>query len=155
MIHQLVAENYPKTVALPDGTPLLLRALEPTDRQALWDFFRRIPDQDRLFLKHDVSQRTTIDSWCDSIDYNKTLPMLATKEGEVIGDATLHQDQSGWLSHVGMVRVVVAPDYRGKGVGWLLFEQLIEIATLSNLDCLEAEFLEEQERAIASFEKLG
>jgi GNAT superfamily N-acetyltransferase len=155
MIHDLVAQNYPKSSPLGDGAALEIRPLLADDRDRLWSFFQRIPAEDRLFLKHDVSKPETIDAWCRHLEYDKTLPLLALRANDIIADATLHQDRSGWLSHIGFVRVVVGPDFRGKGVGALLIQELIELATLTELDVLEAEFMAEQARAIASFERLG
>ena len=155
MIRDLVAQNYPKTFALPDGTNLTIRPMIADDRERLWSFFQQIPDQDRAFLKHDVSHRGTIEAWCSHIDYNKVLPLLALKGDGIVGDATLQQDRGGWLSHIGMVRIVVGLDYRGQGVGNRLIRELIELATLSDLDCLEAEFMADQHRAIESFRRLG
>jgi GNAT superfamily N-acetyltransferase len=155
MIDKLVANNYPKTAALKDGTPLSIRPMDVSDCQRLWNFFRTMPEQDHLYLKHDVSRQETIENWCKHIDYGKVLPLLALKGDEIIADATLHQDRGGWLSHIGIVRIVVGPDYRGQGIGPRLLRELTEIATLSDLDILEAEFMAEQHRAIESFQRLG
>jgi L-amino acid N-acyltransferase YncA len=155
MMHQLASENYPKTFQSPDGSPLVLRPMTAGDRQPLWQFFQHVPEEDHMFLKHDVARLETIEAWCTHIDYNKVLPLLAWKGQEIIADATLHQDRAGWTSHIGHVRIVVGPDYRGRGVGNRLLRELIELATLSNLEFLDAEFMAEQHRAIESFLKLG
>ena len=155
MIRDLVAKNYPKTLTLRDGQNLIVRPMIADDRERLWKFFQQIPDQDRLFLKHDVSHRDTIEAWCTHIDYNKVLPLLALKDDRIVADATLHQDRGGWLSHIGMVRIVVGLDYRGQGVGNRLIRELVELATLGDLDYLEADFMAEQHRAIESFRKQG
>ena len=155
MIQQLVEQNYPKASTLNDGTPITIRPMGPTDRHLLWSFFQKIPEQDRMYFKHDVAMQKTIDSWCTNIDYDKTLPLLALKGDAIIADATLHVDAGGWLSHIGMIRIVTGPDYRGKGIGNRLIQELIDVATLCKLDQLEADFMAEQQRSIESFEKLG
>jgi len=155
MFQQVVKQNYPRSASLGDGTVLSIRPMVPADADRLWSFFQSIPSQDRFFLKHDVTKRETIENWCSHIDYDKTLPMLVLKDDELIADATLHHDRGGWLSYIGSVRIVVSPNFRGKGLGPILMRELVEIATIGDLDILEAEFMAEQQRAIQSFERLG
>jgi len=72
-----------------------------------------------------------------------------------VADATLHQEKRGWKSHIGSVRAVIHPQYRGKGIGRALLEDLIQIALDIGLVKLDAEFMAEQTRQISIFEKLG
>jgi GNAT superfamily N-acetyltransferase len=104
------------------------------DADKLYAFFSRVPREDRLFLRDDVSIRDVIDSWTQELDYRKVLPLVAEVGGNIVGDATLHRRKFGWTSHVGKVRLVIDKDYRGKGLGTVLIEELIDIAKKAGLE---------------------
>jgi GNAT superfamily N-acetyltransferase len=72
-----------------------------------------------------------------------------------VGDATLHQDERGWQQHVGHVRVVTHPKYRGFGIARLLVGEIIEIGSHSGLVKLDAEFMGEQGKPMSAFQEMG
>lgn len=147
---------YPKTLTLRDGSTVTVRPLRSVDRDALADFFRRVPEEDRKFLKDDVSRPEVIDAWCREINAARVLPLIAEAEGKVVADATLHRRAAGWLRHVGEVRLVVDPEYRRKGLGSRLVEEIIQLAQAEEgLDKLVAEMTPEKGAARRAFERLG
>jgi GNAT superfamily N-acetyltransferase len=125
------------------------------DADRLYAFFARVPREDRLFLRDDVSIRDVIDSWTQELDYEKVLPLVAEVGGNIVGDATLHRRKFGWTSHVGKVRLVIDKDYRGKGLGTVLIEELIDIAKKAGLEQLVAELMSNQTGALSAFKRLG
>ncbi len=155
MWQDVVKARYPKAVTLQDGSPVTIRPLVAADERALLTFFRGIPEADRIFLKDDVTQPAVITAWCRDLDYARTLPLVAEAGGVLIGDATLHQRPSGWKRHVVKVRLVIAPEYRGKGLGSWLIKELIAVAEQTDLEKMEAELMVDQRTAIAAFQKLG
>ena len=108
-----------------------------------------------MFIKHRVTEPDVIREWCQHIDYERNLPMLAVHEGRVIADATLHQQLGGWKRHVGRVSVLVHPAYRGRGLAKLLVNEIVEIARHIGVERVEAEFIGSQETAIRMFGMLG
>lgn len=155
MPEQILHDRFPSTAELKDGSKVTLRPLQADDEEELYRFFQLLSDQDRLPLKDDVSRREVIHRWCQKINYFRILPLIAFKEGRVIADATLHMNASGWMRHVGHVRVVVAPDERRKGLASCLVDELSTIASDAGLWKLDAEIMETQEEAIRVFEKIG
>jgi len=148
-------DGYPKKVQLQAGTIVTIRPMVKEDAGKLYAFFTRVPREDRLFLRDDVSKRDVINLWARELDYEKILPLLAEVDENIVGDATLHRRKAGWTSHVGTVRIVIDKDYRGKGLGTLLIEELINIAKKAGLELLVAELMENQTGAIAAFKNLG
>jgi GNAT superfamily N-acetyltransferase len=146
---------YPKTVSLKDWTKVTLWPMKPHDEVRLHEFFCRIPEEDRKLLKEDVANRDVITTWCRRIDYNRVLPVLAEAHGKIVGDATLHRRQSGWLQHVGEIRVVVDPEYRRKGLGSLLIEDLMLLAIDAKLERLFVELIASEIAAVKAFERVG
>jgi ribosomal protein S18 acetylase RimI-like enzyme len=72
-----------------------------------------------------------------------------------VGDVTLHMRQVGWKRHVGNVRVVVSSDYRGKGLGTLLINEIVELAGEFGLEKLIAEVHLQAQGAFNAFKKAG
>ena len=147
--------GYPKKVKLPTGTVVTIRPMVKEDEGKLFAFFGRVPVEDRLFLRDDVSKRDVIDAWARGLDYEKVLPLVAEVGDNIVGDATLHRREAGWTSHVGKVRVVVEKEYRGKGLGTGLVEELIDVAKKAGLELLVAEVMADQKTAVAAFKHLG
>ena len=147
--------GYPKKVRLQSGTSVTIRPMVKEDADKLYAFFSRVPREDRLFLRDDVSIRDVIDSWTQELDYRKVLPLVAEVGGNIVGDATLHRRTFGWTSHVGKVRLVIDKDYRGKGLGAILIEELIDIAKKAGLEQLVAELMSNQTGALSAFKRLG
>ncbi|HEY9173932.1 MAG TPA: GNAT family N-acetyltransferase [Verrucomicrobiae bacterium] len=152
---ELELQKFPKTLTLKDRSAVTLRPLQKTDEKAFHAFFLAIPEPERMFIKHRVMDRAVIAEWCRNIDLGRNLPLLALADGQIVGDATLHQQLGGWKRHVGRVSVLVHPRFRGRGLGRTLIHEIVEIARHSGLEKVEAEFLGEQEAAIKLFALLG
>ncbi len=147
--------RYPKDYVLRDGTRLLFRPMVPGDVDALWDFFRLIPPEDRLYFREEIDRRDVVRRWADALDYDAVLPILAFDGGRIVGDATLHRQKSGWKRRLGFLRIQVAPDFRHRGLGTAMIRELRHIGEKMGLRYLVAEIIEEQQPAVRSFEKLG
>jgi ribosomal protein S18 acetylase RimI-like enzyme len=152
---ELELQKFPKVVTLKDGKKATLRPLRRDDEKDFHKLFQGIPEPERMFIKHRVTDLEVIHDWCRNIDYGRNLPMVALIGGKIIGDATLHQQLGGWKRHVGRVSVLVHPDFRGRGLARSLVGEIIEIARGAGLEKVEAEFIGEQEAAIKMFAMLG
>ena len=144
----LLIEEYPKEIALKSGFQCELRPLASSDEIAFHEFFLAVPTQERMFIKHRVTEPEVIHEWCQKIDFGRNLPLLACRDGQIVGDATLHQQLGGWKRHIGRVSVLVHPQYRGRGLAKALVSEVIEIARHFGLEKVEAEFIGEQEAAV-------
>ncbi|HXT39723.1 MAG TPA: GNAT family N-acetyltransferase [Candidatus Angelobacter sp.] len=150
-----ILEEFPKEITLKDNFKVLLRPLESSDEKAFHDFFLAVPEQERMFIKHRVTEPEVIGDWCRNIDLGRNLPLLALTGNKIIGDATLHQQLGGWKRHIGRVSVLVHPQYRGRGLAKSLVVEIIELSRHIGLEKLEAEFIGGQETAIKMFGLLG
>jgi GNAT superfamily N-acetyltransferase len=149
-------EQFPKEIALKDRSNCVIRPLESADEESFYTFFQAIPEPERMFIKHRVADRAVIRDWCQNIDYGRNLALLAfSSSGQIIGDATLHQQLGGWRRHIGRVSVLVHPGFRGQGLARTLINELSEIASQAGLSKIEAEFIGEQTTGIRLFEMLG
>ncbi len=149
-------KNSLKKYTLKDGSVISIRAMTKNDINALHDFFQRIPEDDRLFLKHDVADKKVIETWAKSLDYNTVLPLLAfDKDNKIVGDATLHMKDYGWSRHIGEIRIVVARACRSKGVGLALLKEIFMAALEKKLSKIVAQMAADQKGALKVFEKIG
>jgi len=150
-----IVEEFPTEIELRGGLRCVLRPLDAVDEKAFHQFFQAVPERERLFIKHRVTEPAVIHEWCQHIDLGRNFPLLAIVDDKIVGDATLHQQLGGWRRHVGRVSVLVHPAYRTRGLAKALISESIEIARRLGLERVEAEFLAEQEAAIRMFGILG
>ncbi len=148
-------QKYPKEITLKDGSTARLRPLKKDDEKAFHRFFLAVPESERMFIKHRVTEPEVIREWCGKIDLGRNLPLLAFIDNKVAGAATLHQQLGGWKRHVGRVSVLVLPQYRGRGLARALVSEIVELARGVGLERVEAEFIGEQEAAVKMFALLG
>src|SRR5438105_7428829 len=107
-------QKFPKEIKLKDGSKSRLRPLRKDDEKAFHEFFQNVPESERMFIKHRVTDQSVIRDWCQHIDLGRNLPLLALMDGKIVGDATLHQQLGGCKRHGGRVSVLVLPKYSGR-----------------------------------------
>ncbi len=150
-----VLDKFPREANLKSGLNCLQRPLESTDQAALHQFFLAVPEPERMFIKHRVTDPALIEEWCRTIDLGRNFPLLALSDGQIIGVGTLHQQLGGWKRHVGRVSVLVHPKFRGRGLAKELVMECVEVARQMSLEKVEAEFIGEQEGAMKVFALLS
>ena len=100
---------YPKELTLRDSSAVTVRPLEGTDGDALREFFLGIPEEERFFLKDDVTSAQVIRSWLDGLDYRRALPLVAVVDVRFVAEAVLVRRRGNAGSYVGDVRVTRQP----------------------------------------------
>jgi RimJ/RimL family protein N-acetyltransferase len=148
-------EQFSKTIRLKDDTTMLIRLLSKQDGPALLDFFAALPNDDRLFLKEDVTNREVIERWIDELDYENVLAIIAEKDSIIHGDATLHFNSHGWQRHMAEIRCVVSRKYQKKGLGTALMRELVSFADQRGVSKISAKMMDIQDSAQRAFQKLG
>ena len=143
--------TYQKEARLKDGTKILLRPMVSEDRDALSEFFLSVPREEARYLRDDVTSSVIIKQWSVNLDYSKTLPILALKNGTIIADVTLNRRRFGWKWHLGTVRIFVHKDYRHVGLGRLMIEEIANIAFALDLEKLLVEIPADNAPAINAF----
>lgn len=147
--------DYPKTVKLKDDTQVTLRLMVEDDLDQLLEFYRSIPEADRLFLRTDVTSRKNLELRFGKLDYDTIYPILAQIDGKIIGIAILFRAEFGWKRNLGEVRALITPDYQRKGLATIFIRELFFHALKAKIYKLKAEMIESQDSAMAAFERLG
>ncbi len=152
---ELALDKYPLELSCKGGQKCVIRPLVKEDEPLIKDFYLKIPEHERMFIKHRVTDGTIFHEWCENIDYESNLPLLALIDGVIVAEATLHQRQGGWKRHIGLVSELTHPDYHGQGLSEMLLKELIEMAQHAGLRKLEAELNGGRSIAIHSFAEAG
>ncbi len=148
-------DAFKQTIKMRDGTEVLVRAMEAVDASVVLDFFRELPEDDRLFLRADVTKPEVVDRLVRGASDGTAYTLLAFLDDKVIGNATLYRNLFGWQTHVATLRVAVAHPCQHKGLGTLFGRLLIRMAINLGLDKVVAEAVDNQISAKRALEKLG
>lgn len=146
--------TYRNIVTLRDGTRVLLRMLEPADKERLQTMFAQTGDDDMKYMRDNVKDPAVIQRWIDELDYNRVLPLVALVNDDIVGDMTLHLG-NGPYRHKAEVRVFLAKPYRYRGLGTAMLRILIDIAKKLNLYLLTAEIVANRTADIQAFQGFG
>lgn len=130
-----------------------IRRLEPDDAKRLEAFLREVPEDDRTFFKEDLSDPETLHFLATE---TRGLRLVAVDEtGRILGYLRILPG-TGLSSHVGEIRLVVAPARRRSGVGRALARRaLLDAVRELGLRKLYVEVVADQEPAVQMFRKLG
>ncbi|SDC43953.1 Protein N-acetyltransferase, RimJ/RimL family [Melghirimyces thermohalophilus] len=149
-----VIDSY--TVSLANRSIVTIRSAEEKDAAPLLE----LTAEGRF-------QLTAIDEFQITLEEEKTwirymagesnsLILVADVGGEIIGMLDVHGGKKKRLRHTGTFGMSVRKDWRGQGVGSLLFNQLINWAALHpELEKLCLEVLAANHRAIRLYRKVG
>lgn len=120
-------------------------------RGALIDFVSRVAPEDRGFFDRSLLSQVAVASWPQAVPERR---LVAIEDGVVHGLVTVAPG-SGWTSHLGELRLVVAPASRGRGVGQSLAEQAIELAGNMHVRKVTIDVMATNLRTLAMFTALA
>lgn len=140
---------------LKDGTVVLLRPMVKDDRKELGNFFGRLTPSVLQYVRNDVTDPKVLDKWFGQLNYDSVFPLLAFKNEKVVANASLHRVTYGWRKHLGTIRIVVDPEFHGKGLGTLMINELVDLAQEFGIEKLMVEFPLRAHNALSMFKKAG
>jgi RimJ/RimL family protein N-acetyltransferase len=150
-----ILESYPREIKLTDGRAAVVRLMQKSDRDRIVDFARSLPPDDLLFLRKDITDPEVVGEWVRDIERGRTVTVLAEKDSELLGYGSLWLEETFWGRHLGEIRVLVRPDYRGLGIGLQLASDVFAIAKTMGIEKIIARMTPEQVRTRARLERLG
>jgi RimJ/RimL family protein N-acetyltransferase len=139
-----------------------IREAVPADARQLLAHLKRItaePDSN-IALTADEAARMSVEDEIHWIrNFQKTdnsVLLVAEADGQIVGVLDCNGGQRQLLRHVGVIGIVVHPDWRDKGVGTALMQQAIQWAKDSGIIArLELDVFAQNARAIHVYEKVG
>jgi len=150
-----VRRSYPRTVTLDDGRQVTLRLMLPADGYRLHAFARTLAPEDLQFLRVDITKMLVVMLWGQHIKAGSTVTVLAEKDREVVGYASVHNDQVSWQRHLGELRIQIGPAWRGHGLGSALGREIFAIAPDMGIEKIVAHMTPNQKQAIALVKRHG
>ena len=148
------ARIYPRTVAC-GGADVEIARMTAADRSALVAFVAALPPQDLLFVRRDLAHPKVLDAWMRSLESGQMTSLVARNAGAMVGCTAIVVDELSWSKHVGELRVLVSPEWRGRGLGRVLIQECFAQALERGLKKLIAQMTLDQRAAVAVFEELG
>lgn len=138
------------------GYTVEYRLMTPDDRDKLLAFTRTLPKEDLMFLRMDVTKPEVIDHWVDNIRHGATITVLAfDTDHNVIGYGSLHHNKMTWTRHLGELRMLASPEYRGIGLGKRLTNEVFQMAKQSGLARVFVQIPADQPHVREMLEKMG
>jgi N-acetylglutamate synthase-like GNAT family acetyltransferase len=145
---------YPRSLQITDGE-VQVRHMTHGDEDAVLDFARALPPHDLLFMRRNISEPKVVAAWTKEAVAGNLTTLLAFRDAAIVGCVAIVRDELSWSPHVGELRLVVAYEMRGKGLGRALTRDSFAVALGLGLEKLMAFMTVDQRGAIAVFEGLG
>lgn len=136
------------------GRSITIRSLAEDDYEALLAFGQTLPQDDWLYLRHDLQDPRTVQRLATAFAAENWRQVVAVADGDVVGYANVRR-LPGWSEHVGDIHLSVSETWRRTGVGTVLAQAIIEAATELGLAKVIVEVIEKQSGGQAIFERLG
>jgi acetyltransferase len=148
------------TITLPDGTRLLLRPVRPEDAKAFERTFARLKPEDihSRFFSSMKQMPAHLLSRLTQIDYDREMALVAVDadgngtEEEGYGVARLVREPSGDAAEYA---VLVRSDWKGRGLGRILMEAILDYARATGVRRVWGMVLRENRGMLRLAEKLG
>jgi RimJ/RimL family protein N-acetyltransferase len=144
-----------KLERLKDGTEIIIREMREDDIDKSLKFFRALPEDDRRYLRRDVTREEIVHKRIEEMKRGDVLRLVAIKDDEIIADGALEMTEYSWAEEIGELRLIVSRKYQHKGVGTLLARELYFLAVKNNLKKIVVKMMRPQIAARKIFKKLG
>lgn len=144
-----------RSVCLANGTEVEIRTMRPDDVELSLAFFQALSDEDRLYLRTDVTDPRLVARRIDEMSADRIERLVALEGGRIVADGALDLRGHGWGDNIGEIRLIVASDLQRLGLGSLLARELYHLAVQHRLDRIVARMMAPQTRARSMFRRLG
>jgi RimJ/RimL family protein N-acetyltransferase len=151
---QPVAE-IEKNLTLKDGRQVTLRSMHPSDVDRSYEFFCALPEEDRKYLRVDVTRRRMVERRTTEVDRSRIERLVVVYDDEIVADGALHLEGHGWGDNVAEIRLIVARDWQRYGLGTLLARELFHLASQYRVDRIVARLMRPQAGAHRIMKRLG
>ena len=144
-----------KTLRLKDETEVLVREMQREDFDSSLAFFEALPDEDREYLRRDVTKREVVGQRIRENEAGAVRRLVAVVDGQIVADGSLEFPQEGWKGHIGELRLIVGRPYQRKGLGTLMARELYLLAASAKMEEIIVKIMRPQKAALSIFRRLG
>ena len=141
---------------LKDGTEILMRPLRIGDLERSFAFFQALPEEDRAYLRIDVTRRDVVERRiCSALRSDNITRIVALVGDEIVADGGMEVGGDEWDRHVGELRVVVSHAFQRKGLGTIMMRELYAEAASQKVQEIVVRMMRPQKAAWTICRKLG
>ena len=93
----MIAFKYPHKYPLKNGETVTVDYLKTSQYKEFFDYLSRMRDEDKLYMKYDVSNIDFVKERITAIDENRRVSIVAwNDQGQIVGEATVYWSSFGW-----------------------------------------------------------
>jgi acetyltransferase len=140
---------------MKDGTEVTIRRLVANDIDRLMEFYGSLPEEDRRYLKFDVTDRKVVAKRLRRVESGDDIRIAAVHGGVLVASGALELSGEGWSKHQGEIRVMVARPFQHRGLGTIMIRELYFIAVQNKIETIVARMMRPQAGAQKVFHRLG
>jgi acetyltransferase len=148
--------QWQRHLEVKDGWRIFVRPVRPEDEPLIHDLLRHVTSQDlrmRFFevlkeFPHEFIARLT------QLDYARAMAFVAFDEAtnEMLGVVRIHSDS---IYENGEYAILLRSDLKGRGLGWVLMQLIIEYAKSEGLKRISGQVLQENTAMLDMCRELG
>jgi RimJ/RimL family protein N-acetyltransferase len=152
-----VAPSYaPVKVKSAHGSEIEFRPITLGDLDSACEFYEAMPEQDRHYLRFDVTQRSEVERRIGlNEEWGKLRRLVALEEGCIVATGVIELHDAGWMKHIAEMRLIVGREHRQKGLGRMMAAELFKIAAQEKVEEIIVQMMLPQEAAYGIFKRLG
>jgi|GEM_PF-966233 len=149
--------QFSRHIVLQDGHSLLLRAINPNDKQRLADAFHRLTGKSIYFRFFSSKRKLTQKElkYFTEIDFEHHIAIVATiindKEEEIIGVGRYIELAEKAPEKVAEIAFAIDDEHQHLGIGTILFEHIVTMAKNNGITRLSADVLLENKNMLDIF----
>lgn len=152
----MITFKYPHNFPLKNGETVTVDFLKGSDYKDFYDFLSTLRDEDKLYMKYDVTNIDFVRERLAAIDEKRRVSIAArNKDGQIVGEATVYWSPFGWKSHIGKLRITVADNYRRLGLSKYLAQLIFFQAQKLHMTKIVGEIVSLQKVAKRILKSLG
>ena len=144
-----------KKAVLKEGLVVTIRDMREDDLEKSFEFFQSLSEKDRRYLRVDVTKKDLVEKRIKDLKHKRISRVVAESDEKIVADAALELEDHGWEDHIGELRLIIAKEFRRKGLGMLLADELYSLATKKGVEELVVKMMRPQVDAQAIFKRLG
>lgn len=144
-----------RAATLRDGRTVTIRPLDAGDAAALLAFGAALPQDDWLYLQHDLRSAEVVARLVGARGADHWRQLVAVSPGGEIVAYSSARLLAGWSSHVADIQLLVAEGWRRGGLGTTLASEIVAAARAIGAAKVMVDMVEEQAAGLAIFSRLG
>jgi RimJ/RimL family protein N-acetyltransferase len=144
-----------KTERMKDGTDVTIQRIGPDDIDKLMEFYSGLPEEDRRYLKFDVTDRRAVAKRLRRVETGDDIRIAAFHGGVIVASGALELSGEAWSKHQAEIRVIIGRPFQKRGLGTIMIRELYFIAVQNQISTIVARMMRPQVGAQKVFRRLG